>query len=44
VAQFKRDDFPHRLVLNDTKLWPLRRLLIKFTSYSWKTAGFQLDQ
>jgi hypothetical protein len=20
VAQFKRDDFPHRLVLNDTKL------------------------
>ena len=46
VAQFKRGDFftCMRLVLDDPKQWPPRRLLIKFTSLSWKTAGFQLNQ
>ena len=33
-----------RLVLDDQKQWPLRGLLNKFTSLSWKTAGFQLNQ
>ena len=33
-----------RLVLDDPKPWPPRRLLIKFTSLSWKTAGFRLNQ
>ena len=34
VAQFKRGVFPPvmRLVLDNPKQWPLRRLLIKFTS------------
>ena len=33
VAQFKRGDFPLvlRLVLEDSKQWPHRRLLFKFT-------------
>ena len=29
-----------RLVLNDPKQWSPRRLLMKFMSYSWKSAGF----
>ena len=33
-----------RLVLDDTKQWPPRRLFVKFTSWSWKTAGFRLNQ
>ena len=33
-----------RLVLDDPKQWPPRRLLIKFTSLSWKTAGFWLNR
>ena len=33
-----------RLVLDDPKQWPLRRLLINFVGYSWKTAGFRLNQ
>jgi len=32
------------LVLDDPKQRPPRRLLIKFTSYSWKTATFRLNQ
>ena len=38
--------FPHvmRLVLDDPKRWPPRRLLIKFTSQSGKTARFRLNQ
>ena len=28
-----------RLVLDDSKHWPPRRFLIKFTSLPWKTAG-----
>ena len=34
VAPFKSGDFSYvlRLVLDDTKQWPPRRLLIKFTS------------
>ena len=32
------------LVLDDPKHWPPWRLLIKFTSYSCKTAGFWLNQ
>jgi len=34
VTQFKRGDFPPvmRLVLDDPKQWPPRRILIKFTS------------
>jgi len=33
-----------RFVLNDPKQIPPRRLLIKFTSYSWKTVVFRLNQ
>ena len=33
-----------RLVLDDPKQWRPRGLLIKFTNYSWKTAGFRLNQ
>ena len=34
VAHFKRGDFPlvMLLILDETKQWPLRRLLIKFTT------------
>ena len=32
------------LVLDDPKQWPPQRLLIKFTSWSWKTARFRLNQ
>jgi len=46
VTQFKHGDFstcdaPHP---GRPKTGPPRRLLIKFTSLSWKTAGFQLNQ
>jgi len=33
-----------RLVLDDPKQWSPRRLLIKFTSWSWKIAGFRINQ
>ena len=33
-----------RLVLDDPKQLPPWRLLIKFTSWSWKIAGFRLNQ
>jgi len=33
-----------RLILEDQKQWPPQRLLIKFTSKSWKTAGFRPNQ
>ena len=33
-----------RLFLDDPKQWSPRRLLIKLTSQSWKTAGFRLNQ
>ena len=33
-----------RLVLDDPKQRPPRRLLTRFTSWSWKTAGFRLNQ
>ena len=33
-----------RLVLGDPKQWPPPRLLIKFTSESWKAARFRLNQ
>ena len=42
VAQIKRGDF--FLVLDDPKQWQPRRLLIKFKSWSWKTAGFRLNE
>jgi len=32
------------LVLDDPKQWPPQRLLIQFTSSSWKTARFRLNQ
>ena len=46
VAQFKRGDFSTcdapRPGLPKTET--IRRLLIKFTNYSWKTASFRLNQ